>query len=166
MINECAYKGLRSWPGSKPWFLLFICPSGLLKVKCAQGPCPWPLPGGFEWRCLQRQQPFASFHRAFQEEKYLKSILSCDLSWTQAVSGTQSQRRVERGKALPLQQVHPFLHQSLLETSLVCVPSSTVQTRDLWASPQSPICWDNWKRWVIIIVVSTWRLQEVSLRTL
>lgn len=70
----CAYTGLRNWPGSKPWFPLFICRSGLLKVKLTLGPHPWPPPGGFKGRQPQGQQSFTT--RACQEEKYPKSILS------------------------------------------------------------------------------------------
>ena len=109
----CAYTGLRNWPGSKPWFPLFICRSGLLKVKLTLGPYPWPPPGGFKGRQPQGQQSFTSFHKSLPGREISKVHfepsawdLPAICHWHQAITGTQRGRRTERGRALPGHQDH------------------------------------------------------------
>lgn len=163
----CAYRGLRNWPGSKPQFPLFTCRSGLPTVKFTPGPRPWPLPGGFEWRHPQGQWSFAHFHKSLPGREISKVHFELnlgftwDLSWTSGTYGHTELKENWEGEG-SASLARSSSHHSLLETPLVCVPSSTAQKRDLLASPSSPICWGNWKRWVIVVVVSTWGLREVS----
>lgn len=123
----CAYRGLRSWPGSKPSFPLFIGRSGLLKVKSAWGPHPWPLPGGSEWRHPWGQQPFISLHRSLPGREIAKvhfELSAWDLPvichGQRAITGTQSRRRTERGKVCLSSKIIVFASATVTDTSSLC----------------------------------------------
>lgn len=75
--DVCACRRLRNWPGSKPWLPLFICRSGLLKVKNS----PWDLIPDLHQVDLREgnlraSNPSPLSTRICQEEKYPKFILS------------------------------------------------------------------------------------------
>lgn len=124
----CAYRGLRSWPGSKSWFPLFICGSALLKVKFTQALNPDLRQVDLSGDILGAGNPSPLCTRACQEEKYSKSILS-SLPGVYLPSVTDSGRLLacraegelkEGGSAPPAGS--SFLHGSLLETPAVCIP--------------------------------------------
>lgn len=111
--DVCVYRGLRSWPGLKQCFPLFIWRSGLLKVKFTLGPCLWPPPGGFTWRDPHCWQSFTLFHKSLPGREISKvhfELSAWDLPaichGRRVITGAPSWRRSVRGEALPLQQDH------------------------------------------------------------
>lgn len=120
----CAYRGLRNWPGSKSWFPLFICGSGLLKVKFTVSPQLWPLPGGFEWRHPWCRQSFTSLHKSLPEREIPKVHFELS-AWglpvichgQRVISGTQRWRRAERGRVCLSNRIILLARVSIGDTS-------------------------------------------------
>lgn len=107
------YRGLRTWAGSKPWSLLFIYRSGLLKVELPLMSSP-VTPS--RWVYMENphcRQFFTSLHKSLPGREISKVHFElsarnlpviCHGHW--AITGTQSWRRRARGEVQPLQQDH------------------------------------------------------------
>ena len=158
--DVCAYRRLRNWPGLKPWLPLFICRSGLLKVKkltldlipdLHQVDLGGPPPQG--------QQSLASFHKSLPGREISKVHFEPS-AWDlcaicQAIFGTQTGRRQSEGRlCLPIEIVLSAI-VTVGDISGLHSQISCSEERSSSFSLVTPIL-RKWKKW--LIVVSTWGL--------